>query len=51
MSQKQTKDKEDVLAINKFRLKMRMILTVQTYTESRKMMSGELSLVSVALVQ
>lgn len=30
---------------------MRMILTVQMYTESRKVMSGELSLISVALVQ
>lgn len=30
---------------------MRMILTVQMYTESRKVMGGELSLVSVALVQ
>lgn len=30
---------------------MRMILTVQMCTESRKVMSGELSLISVALVQ
>lgn len=36
---------------NKLRLKMRVFLAVQMYTESRKVMSGELSLVSVALVQ